>query len=289
MKLRRYIYALVLVTGSVATTYFVTDTTANVAPPRVQTKADTEYQAGATLWMQKAAEYRALAYQAFNLARWQLDADLDKKNVKKLPKAEQKKPRAIVVDIDETVLDNSPAQAHGIKNREAFSLQRWFAWGEMRKAKAIPGAVEFLNDASSKGVKVFYVSNRDSDPQLQATIDNLKTAGFIDVSTENVLLRVKDAQGNNISTKTPRRDFVLQKYRIVLLMGDNLDDFSDVFEHKSVADRFAEVDKIREDWGKRWIVLPNAMYGTWENAIYEYGRLNEAQKTEKRAAALELP
>ena len=74
-----------------------------------------------------------------------------------------------------------------------------------------------------------------------------------------------------------------------MLMGDNLDDFSNVFERKSVVDRFAEVDKISSWWGTRFIVLPNAMYGTWESSIYEYARLTEAQKTEKRAAALELP
>lgn len=287
MKLRNGIYACVLVVCSVTATYFVTVSTAQPGTvPAV--KVDNEYQAGATLWMQKAGEYRALAYQAFNLGRWQLDADLDKKNVKKLPKIEQKKPRAIVVDIDETVLDNSPSQAWGIKNRVGFDLKDWYAWGEMRKAKAIPGSVDFLNYAVSKGVKVFFVSNRD-EVQKQATIDNLKNVGFTDISADNVLLRQKDDKGNNISTKTPRRDFVLQKYRIVMLMGDNLDDLSDVFERKSVADRFAEVDKVKNDWGRRWIVLPNAMYGTWENAIYEYGRLTDAQKTEKRAAALELP
>lgn len=250
--------------------------------------ADNAYQAGATLWMQKAAEYRALAYQAFNLARWQLDADLDKKNIKKLPKAERKRLRAIVVDIDETVLDNSPAQAAGIRENKPFNQDDWYAWGRMEKAKPIPGAVEFLNYAVSKGAKVFYVSNRD-EAQKAETMSNLRKAGFNDISAENVLLRQKDAAGNNISTKTPRREQIGEKYRIVLVMGDNLDDFSDVFERKSVADRFTEVDKIKNDWGKRWIVLPNAMYGTWENAIYEYARLTEAQKAQKRAAAMELP
>jgi len=250
--------------------------------------ADTEYQAGATLWMQKAAEYRALAYQAFNLARWQLDADLDKKNVKKLLKTERNRPRAIIVDIDETVLDNSPSQGAGIRNRQAFDLNRWYAWGEMRKAKAIPGSVEFLNYAVARGVKIIYVSNRD-EVQKQATIDNLKAVGFTDISAENVLLRQTDANGRGVSTKTPRRDSVAQRYRVVLVMGDNLDDFADVFEGKGVADRFAETDKKRSDWGRRWIVLPNAMYGTWENAIYNYERLTDTQKTEKRASALELP
>ena len=82
---------------------------------------------------------------------------------------------------------------------------------------------------------------------------------------------------------------VAAKYRIVLLMGDNLDDFSDAFERKSVAERFAAVEANHDLWGKKFIVLPNAMYGTWESAIYNYERLTEAQKAERRAAALELP
>ena len=189
MRSRNGIYGAVLVLCSVTATYLVTSSAAQTSA--MQIKADNEYQAGATLWMQKAAEYRALSYQAFNLARWQLDADFDKKNVKKLPKTEQKKPRAVVVDVDETVLDNSPSQAAAIKGRKPFSLPDWYAWGEMRKAKAIPGAVEFLNYAVSKGVKVFFVTNRD-EVQKQATIDNLKNVGFTDVSAENVLLRTTD-------------------------------------------------------------------------------------------------
>lgn len=252
--------------------------------------ADNEYQVGATLYTQKAAEFRALAYQAFNLARLRLDEDLSRRSVQRLPRAERRKQRAVIVDIDETVLDNSPAQAAGIRDRRSFNMKDWYAWSDMRKAKAIPGAVEFLNYAVSKGVKVFYISNRD-EVQKQATIDNLRSVGFRDVSEYNVLLRQKDERGNNISTKTPRRDLVAEKYRVVLVMGDNLDDFSDVFERRSVADRFAETDRIKDEWGKRWIVLPNAMYGTWENAIYEYkaAELTEAQKAEKRAKALEMP
>ena len=282
MKLKHNISAFVLVLCSVSATYFVTISTAQQGVSVVQAAVDNEYQAGATLWMQKAGEYRALAYQAFNLARWQLDADFDKKNVKKLPKAEQKRLRAVMVDIDETILDNSPAQAANIKNRQPFDLKQWYAWGEMRKAKAIPGSVEFLNYATSKGVKVFFVSNRDA-VQKQATLDNLKNVGFKDVTDDNVLLRTAE------SSKEARRLIILQKYRIVFFMGDNLDDHSNVFERKSVADRFAEVDKAKDQFGKRYIMLPNAMYGTWEGAIYDYGRLTDAQKAERRVNALELP
>jgi 5'-nucleotidase (lipoprotein e(P4) family) len=275
MTPRRYLLGLVLV---VCNSIFVAGQQAVPQPV-----PNLDYQTSGVLYTQKAAEYRALAYQAFNLARLRLDADLDKKNLKKLPKAERKMPRAIVVDIDETVLDNSPSNAKQIVTNTSFNTKDWYAWGEMRKAKAVPGAVDFLNYAVSKGVKIFYVSNRD-EVQRQATIDNLKSAGFNDVSSEQVMLRV-----NGESPKGPRRDVVAAKYRIVLLMGDNLDDFSSVFERRSIAERYAEVEKARDMWGKRFIVLPNAMYGTWENALYEYQRLTEAQKAAKRAAALELP
>ena len=243
---------------------------------------DNEYNVGAVLFTQKAAEYRALAYQAFNIARERLDADLDKKNIKKLPKVERKRPRAIAVDIDETVLDNSASQAFRIINKKPYTRQDRHAWQEKHPAKAVPGALDFINYAVSKGVKVFYISNRD-EVQMQATIDNLKAAGFPDISSENVLLR------GTVGSKEPRRQKIAETYRLVLLMGDNLDDFSDVFERKSTAERFAETDKAREFWGKRFIVVPNAMYGTWESAIYNYETLTDEQKAEKRAEALELP
>jgi len=244
-----------------------------------------DYQIGAILYQQKSGEYRALAYQAYNLARLRLDEDLDKKNVKRLPKADRKRPRAIVVDIDETVLNNSPSNAYMAKNNLPFNVKDWYAWGEMRKAQPVPGSVDFLNYAVSNGVKVFYISNRD-ESQKKATIDNLRSVGFKDASADNVWLR----QAVTISTKEPRRTAVADKYRIVLLMGDNLDDFSDAFETKSTAERFAAVDKNRDLFGKRFIVLPNAMYGTWENAIYEYKRgLSEQQKAQIRSSSLELP
>ncbi|MEO8072746.1 MAG: 5'-nucleotidase, lipoprotein e(P4) family [Acidobacteriota bacterium] len=282
MKTKKYILTFGLIASSIISTYFVTVSTAQQATHQIPATADNEYQVGAVLYMQKAAEYRALTYQAFNVAKMQLDADFDKKNLKKLPKTGRKMPRAVVVDIDETVLDNSPAQASNIKNRLPFDLKNWYAWGEQRKAKAIPGAVDFLNYASKKGARVFYVSNRD-EVQKTATIDNLTAVGFPDANVETVQLRQKE------STKEPRRMAIAEKYRIVLLIGDNLDDLSNIYEKKSVDARFAEVDKTREMFGHKFIVLPNAMYGTWESAIYDYGRLNEIEKAQKRLNNLELP
>lgn len=286
MNSKKYLLTFGLVLSSIVSTYFVTVSTAQqgTGTGAVQT-VNNDYQTGATLFMQKAAEYRALCYQAFYWAQRTLEDDA--KTSKKLPKAQRKMPRAVVVDIDETVLDNSPAQAYGIKNQLPFNLKEWYAWGEMRKAKAIPGAVAFANYAKSKGVRIFYVSNRD-DVQLQATIDNLKAVGFPDITAENVLLRTKDAGGKYVSTKEPRRLAISEKYRIVILMGDNLNDLSSVYEAKSVADRFAAVDADKALYGNRFIVLPNAMYGEWESAIYRDDKTKTTNDV-KRANALELP
>jgi 5'-nucleotidase (lipoprotein e(P4) family) len=285
MNSKKYLLTVGMILTSIVSTYFVTVSTAQQGTQTQVQTADNEYQIGAILFMQKAAEYRALCFQAFNWGKMTLD--FDDKTKKKLPKAQKKMPRAVVVDIDETVLDNSPAQAFGAKNRLPFDLKSWYAWGEMRKAKAIPGAVEFANYAKSKDVRIFYVSNRD-DVQLQATIDNLKTAGFPDISAENVLLRQKDTSGKYVSTKEPRRLAIGEKYRIVILFGDNLNDLSNVYENKSVADRFIEVEKAKDFYGNKFIVLPNAMYGEWESAIYR-DDTTTASKTEKRTNALELP
>ena len=282
MRSKHVILGLALALGSAVSTYFVTGSLAQ-QKPALQGTADNAYQIGAILYQQKSGEYRALAYQAYNIARLRLDQDFDKKNLKLLPKAERKRPRAVIVDIDETVLNNSPSNAYEAKFNVPFNEKDWYAWGEARKATAVPGAVDFLNYAVSKGVKVFFISNRD-DVQEQATIDNLRKVGFNDVSAENVWLRV-----NKVSTKEPRRLAVAAKYRVVMLMGDNLDDFSNVFETKPTAERFAEVDKSRDLFGKRFIVLPNAMYGTWENAIYNYRHPSEAEKSQMRVNALELP
>jgi 5'-nucleotidase (lipoprotein e(P4) family) len=280
---RNYLYAVVLVACSSTATYFVSHSSAQPAA------ANNDYQIGATLFMQKAAEYRALAYQAYNIARWRLDLDLAGKDKNDISKAERKKPRAIMVDIDETVLDNSAYQGQSIIQHQGFDVKSWYAFGELRRSRAVPGAVDFLNYAVSKGVKIFFVSNRD-EPQKQATIDNLKNVGFQGVGTDNVLLRQLGPDGKPVtSSKEPRRAMIGQKYRILFFMGDNLDDHVVDYEHKSTAERFAIADKDRNLFGKRYILLPNAMYGTWENALYDYKNLSDAEKAKIRLSMLELP
>jgi 5'-nucleotidase (lipoprotein e(P4) family) len=238
-------------------------------------KADNEYQAGGVLWMQTSGERAALCYQAFTVARMVLDRDLRGNHTRMK--------RAVVVDVDETIMDNSRYQAWQVKNRQGFSDQTWLEWVNRAEATAIPGAVQFLNYANSRGVRVFYITNRKA-AEKNGTVTNLRKLGFPNVNDETLMVRTDP----NSSSKEPRRQSVSRSYRIVLLMGDNLNDFSDVFENaKTVDARLNVVDQNKTKFGARFIVLPNPMYGDWENAIYDYNfKLTEEQKAAKRRALL---
>jgi 5'-nucleotidase (lipoprotein e(P4) family) len=233
--------------------------------------ADNTYTEGAVLWQQSSGERRALSYQAFTLARLMLDRDL--RMNRRLGK-----PRAVIVDLDETILDNSLNEGMQVKNHVNFNQQDWTAWVNRAEATAVPGSVEFLNYATARGVTIFYVTNRN-DIQKQGTAANLKKLGFPNVNDQTLLVQTDP----NDSSKEPRRQSVGAKYRIVLLMGDNLNDFAKVFEDsKTVESRIAASDRFKNEFGKRFIVLPNAMYGDWETAIYGGSTLSEAEKAAKR-------
>ena len=208
----------------------------------------------ATLWMQSSAEFRALAYQAFNVAAMNLDSFLAAYT--------GSKPVAIIVDADETVIDNSAYEAWLIGQDFGYSSKTWTPWMAAAEATAMPGAKEFLNYAAAKGVEVFYVTNRKM-VGYDGTKENLMALGFPNVDEKHLLLRTDS------SDKQARRDVVAKDYEIALLMGDNLNDFTSDFSKKSVEERFVETDKIKDQWGTRFIVLPNPTYGEWEGTVYK--------------------
>lgn len=213
-----------------------------------------EHMVLGTLFQQKAGEYRALCYQAFNLGKVMLDMDLADKSIDKH--------RVIVLDIDETVLDNSPFQAKCILGGTSYPIH-WDEWCKLARAKAIPGALDFLAYAKANGLSIYYITNRKAHLR-EATLKNLKDLGFPDADDEHVIMRT------TLDTKEPRRQEILRNNHISLLFGDNLNDFSAVFEKKSPDERNALVDDASKLFGQRYIILPNAMYGDWELALYNF-------------------
>ena len=224
------------------------------------------------LWQQTAAEYRALCYQAFNIAALRLHAIPAKKI--------RKEKLAIITDLDETILDNSYSTAQLIKEGKTYSSGTWKDWTAKSAATAVPGAVDFLTEAHKKGVAIFYISNRDTG-DIQHTLINLKNLQLPDADSAHMLFL------SNTSSKEARRQIVMSQYNVVMLLGDNLNDFMNVFEKKTIADRFTETDNQRTEWGNKFIVLPNSTYGEWESALYNYQHnLTPQQKETLRKSLL---
>ncbi len=210
-----------------------------------------------TLWFQRSAEMRAVFYQTYYFAKLALESNLSKRDT-----ASNKIP-VVVFDIDETLLDNSIFEANCIKTGEAYTGEKWKQWSDMCRAKPLPGAIDFLLFVKSKGVKAIYISNRKLG-ELEATMKNMKKFGFPFVDKDNFYLRTDD------NSKTQRRKLVAEKYDILLYVGDNLTDFSDVYESRNQTLALDIVDANKNDFGTKYIILPNPMYGEWENAIYGY-------------------
>lgn len=221
-------------------------------------------KAWSSLYQQRAAEYRALCFQAYNLAKLRVDIAVAKHS---------KKPCAVITDIDETLLDNSPYDAaRAIQNLD-FDSKTWKQWTAKGIADTVPGAPSFFKYAASKGVTIFYITNRDEDERA-GTLKNLRLYNLPNADSAHLLLKQK------VSSKEIRRQHVLKTHRIVLLCGDNLPDFDALYDnHPSEENRMATTEKLTKEFGSRYIVIPNPSYGDFEGALFNFNyKLSEVQK-----------
>ncbi len=215
-----------------------------------------------SLYQQRAAEYKALCLQTYNFATLRLDAY----------KSSSDRPLAIVTDIDETVLDNSPYAVDRALQGKEYEPQSWYAWTQKAEADTVPGASSFLKYASSKGVEIFYITNRE-ERERSSTLINLKKYNFPNADSSHLLLK------STTSGKEPRRQSVANTHEIMMLLGDNLADFSSLFDKKTEEERNRNVYDNAALFGKKFMVIPNPGYGDWEGALLKYNyKLTTAQK-----------
>jgi len=253
-------------------------TSAAVAlPPKASTPAATATPAddnlNATVWTQAAIEHDLIFLQTYREARQRLLAALKNRRWDALPQDDRVAPvkglkPAVVLDIDETVLDNSPYQARLIRSGGEFNEADWAAWCKEEKARALPGAVEFTQFAARHGVAVIYISNRARDLD-QVTLANLRKVG-LPVSGPDAFLGlgtfVKGCE--QIGTeKGCRRQLISRHYRVLMQFGDQIGDFVDV-PANTLRGRASAMAPYLSWIGTRWFVLPNPTYGSWEPALF---------------------
>jgi acid phosphatase len=240
--------------------------------------------------MQRSVEYKATTMGAFALARLRLDQALADPSwtalvPKELTTPYQSLPPAVIVDIDETILDNSGYQAWNAVKDTTFDPKTWTSYVNTVTSLAIPGAVEFSRYADSRGVKVFYVSNRTAAEE-PATRKNLERFGFPMGGSVDTVLTARERPDWG-SAKGIRRAFIAKGYRVLLNLGDNFGDFVDEYRGTE-AERLAVLEQHRSRWGREWIMLPNPAYGSFESAPYKHDfKLSEADKRKAKRNALE--
>lgn len=228
------------------------------------TRVDTHEMLNATLWQQSSAEYVGTASQAYRMARINLDqalADTSWTAALEQTGDYADLPPAIMLDVDETVLDNTPYEVRIITKLGQYSQESFADWCHSENAPLVPGAKNFLDYAANRGIAVFYYSAR-RDSLRSCTTRNLRELGLPLPDDSRLLL-------NNGMSKSEYRTRVSGQYRILLLIGDNLEDFMDGSKSEP-ATRRDLARRYGDRWGQQWIVLPNPIYGHWESSCYNF-------------------
>lgn len=231
----------------------------------------------ATLWFQTAVERQAATLAVYRAATARLPAARKATNeTASLEQAAQggfsRKPPAIVLDVDETVLDNSPYEAWRIQAGKPYDSASWAAWVASAQATTIPGAPAFIARAHALGYRVVFITNRNCPangpygadgvhtacPQKVQTLANLAQVLGHPVASEDLMLRGDRAEWSE-SDKSARRLAVARTHRIAMLVGDDLNDF---------LPRASYVEQEHaKRWGLSWVPIPNPTYGSWGDAL----------------------
>jgi len=258
--------------------------TVSVGAARAQETPPPSDMLMAALWTQRAIEYKGNALTVFALARIRLDEALADKSWTAAP-GEQKSdyqnlPPAVVLDIDETLLDNSAYQVWMMKNNQAFSTKTWNQFCAAQMSTAIPGAVEFTRYADSRGVKVFYITNRDAVTETD-TRANMQKLGFPMGGNVDTFL-MQNEKPEWTGAKSTRRAVVTGGYRVLLNIGDNFGDFDDRYR-TSEAERAKAFEADMPYWGKQWLVIANPTYGSFDTAPFghDFKKSREEQRKAK--------
>jgi 5'-nucleotidase (lipoprotein e(P4) family) len=228
-------------------------------------------------WVKHAAEYEAVTRQVYGTATRALPGFIADRSWSALPwqTSAEDLPTAVILDVDETAVNNVDFQINYERPFENYKLD---LWDREHTAQPVPGVVEFVRAARAAGVDVFFLTNRpceqyegqdDVCPQKQTVLKDLQELG---IPTEPEFVTLADEQPHWKREKLVRRQLIGESHRVIMLIGDDLGDFVPCVRKKvhapctqagTRASRDAALEKYAEYWGKGWYILPNPMHGSW--------------------------
>ncbi|BDU51385.1 HAD family acid phosphatase [Haliovirga abyssi] len=214
----------------------------------------------ALLWMQDGAEYKSLVHQAFNIAEKRVRED---KMIKK-----------VFVRVDEVLLDNTPYFAWLLKSNEKDTIENRNRWYSSLDAEAVDGAVEFINYLNKNNVEVKLITSRDRNV-YDVTIRNMNKAGF------------KALTLNNLISESDFDSYVKNGGKYTAIVTNDLNDFSSKIDGKNYRERKAFADNQKNDFGKKWVIIPNVLYGDFETSLSKgYDNLDNNKKANVKIETL---
>lgn len=224
----------------------------------------------AVAWQQTAAEFQALCYQAYNLAQLRLDLAL-------AARQRDDKPLAVITDLDNTILHADSYWGYLVNEGvDFFDDAIWDRWVPEYLMTAVPGALDFLNYCADNDVEVFYVTSRNQGERTyEYALQQLQQLDFPFADNQHLYVF------RDTSDKSPARESIETRFDVALMLGDNLNDFRRDYYVKDVSERRALMERDRDDWGTKFILLPNATDGHWVRAIF--GESEPAPSDENRA------
>lgn len=228
-------------------------------------------------WVKHSSDYEALTRQAYGVAKRDLQRFVADTSWTAMPgqSGAEDLPPAVILDVDETVINNVDFQ---LAFEQPFTDRKLEMWDRQHVAKPVPGVVEFISAAREAGVTVFFLTNRpcekypDEDevcPQKQTVVEGIRELG-IPVEPEFVSLALERPEWRG--EKLVRREHIARDHRVIMLIGDDFADFvpcarnsyyPPCTEPATRASRAADVRKYEKYWGNGWYILPGPMHGSW--------------------------
>ncbi|WP_017444508.1 HAD family acid phosphatase [Gayadomonas joobiniege] len=229
----------------------------------------------AVAWMQTSAEYQANVMQTYKTATAKLPLLVRLNKTALLEQLQQKNsanlPKALLIDLDDTLISTSAYQGQLIKHRQSNTESRFTQWAATESAPLLPEALNLIKKATQLNVRVLLISNRicrdtprDPCPAKTQTLAMLKKLG-LNFPRNQMFFQNEYAEWG--ADQSSRREFIAQRYLVLMIVADDLNQMIPDMTSLPSESRLKQLQQYRSLIGEQWFILPNPVAGSWRTNL----------------------